>query len=145
MREGRTQAERRDEAERRILEAAALIVAEEGFEAITLADAGERAGYSRGLPSHYFGTKNDLLSALAFTLSTSFMARRRASADLSGFEGLIASVKYYFELPPQNTKMVRAFHTVLAGALHTPAIRATVAKVNRDSHSGNRERHQSWN
>ena len=133
VRTGRTQAERRDEAERRILEAAALIVAEEGLEAITLAAAGERAGYSRGLPSHYFRTKNDLLSALAVYIIDLFMARRRASTDLSGFEGLIASIKFYFESPPRHAKMVRAFHTVLAGAIHTPTIAATVAKVNRDS------------
>jgi len=134
VREGRTQAERRDEAERRIIEAAALIVAEEGLEAITLAEAGERAGYSRGLPSHYFRTKNDLLSALAAYIIELFLARRRASAsNIPGFDGLIASIKYYFESPPQNTKMVRAFHAVLAGAIHTPAIAATVATLNRES------------
>jgi AcrR family transcriptional regulator len=134
VREGRTQAERRDEAERRILEAAASIVAEEGLEAITLAEAGERAGYSRGLPSHYFRTKNDLLSALAVYIIDSFMARRRASANnVPGFEGLIASIRFYFESPPQNVRMVRAFHAVLAGAIHTPSIAATVARVNRES------------
>ncbi|GCC47456.1 hypothetical protein chiPu_0031804, partial [Chiloscyllium punctatum] len=68
----RTQVERRDEAERRILEAAALIVAENGLEAITLAEAGARAGYSRGLPSHYFKTKADLLSALGAYIIDSF-------------------------------------------------------------------------
>lgn len=57
----RTQVERRDEAERRILEAAALIVAENGLEAITLAEAGERAGYSRGLPSHYFKDRKSVV------------------------------------------------------------------------------------
>jgi AcrR family transcriptional regulator len=134
LREGRTQAERRDEAERKILEAAALIVAEEGLEAITLAEAGERAGYSRGLPSHYFRTKNDLLSALAVYIIELFMSRRRASAsNIPGFDGLIASIHYYFESPPQNTRMVRAFHAVLAGALHTPVIAATVATLNRES------------
>jgi AcrR family transcriptional regulator len=134
MREGRTQAERRDEAERRILEAAALIVAEQGLEAITLAEAGERAGYSRGLPSHYFRTKNDLVSALGAYIIELFMARRRASAsNIPGFDGLIASISYYFEHPPQNANMVRAFQAVLAGAIHTPAIAATVATLNRES------------
>src|SRR5882724_2715194 len=127
----RTQVERRDEAERRILEAAALIVAEGGLEAITLAEAGERAGYSRGLPSHYFRTKNDLLSALATYVIDSFMARRRAAAlELSGYDGLLASLKYYFAI--RSSKMARAFHAVLAGALTMPAIADTVAKLNRD-------------
>ncbi|WP_143201590.1 TetR/AcrR family transcriptional regulator [Bradyrhizobium sp. NAS96.2] len=134
LREGRTQAERRDEAERRILEAAADIVAEGGFEAITLALAGERAGYSRGLPSHYFRTKDDLLSALGVYVVESFITRRRASAGAAtGFEGLIGSIRYYFQMPPERPNMVRAFHAVLAGALNTPAIAATVAKLNQDS------------
>ncbi|MFB9263446.1 TetR/AcrR family transcriptional regulator [Bradyrhizobium erythrophlei] len=130
----RTQVERRDEAERRILEAAALIVAEGGLEAITLAEAGARAGYSRGLPSHYFRTKADLLSALAAYVIDSFMVKRRAVAPgLVGYEALVASLRYYFVLPPGAPEMVRAFHAVLAGALTVPAIATTVAKLNRDT------------
>jgi AcrR family transcriptional regulator len=128
----RTQAERRDEAERRILEAAADIVAEGGFEAITLAEAGARAGYSRGLPSHYFRTKDDLLSALGVYVVQLFLTRRRASAA-SGYDGLIESLRDYFRLPLESPTIVRAFHAVLAGALNTPAIKATVAELNRAS------------
>lgn len=128
----RTQAERRDEAERRILEAAADIVAEGGFEAITLAEAGARAGYSRGLPSHYFRTKDDLLSALGVFVVQLFMTRRRKGAT-SGYDGLIESFRDYFRLPLENPTTVRAFHAVLAGALNTPAIKSTVAELNRAS------------
>ena len=134
VRESRTQAERRDEAERRILEAATDIVAEGGFEAITLAEAGARAGYSRGLPSHYFRTKDDLLSALGVYIVETFLARRRVSVGgATGFDELIDSLRYYFQMPPENPNTVRAFHAVLAGALNTPAIAATVARLNRDS------------
>ncbi|MCC8967462.1 TetR/AcrR family transcriptional regulator [Bradyrhizobium sp. Pear76] len=130
----RTQVERRDEAERRILEAAALIVAENGLDAITLAEAGERAGYSRGLPSHYFKTKADLLSALATYVIESFISTRRAAApELTGYDGLIASSKYYFMLPARNPVMARAFHAVLAAALTVPPITATVAGLNRET------------
>ncbi|MEN3351009.1 MAG: hypothetical protein V7632_4644 [Bradyrhizobium sp.] len=127
----RTQGERRDEAERRILEAAARIVAEGGLEAVTLAEAGERAGYSRGLPSHYFRTKNDLLSALATYVIDSFMVRRRAVApELTGYDGLLVSLRYYFTI--RSSKMARAFQAVLAGALTVPAIAETVSRLNRD-------------
>ena len=130
----RTQVERRDEAERRILEAAALIVAENGLEAITLAEAGARAGYSRGLPSHYFKTKADLLSALGAYIIDSFINdRRAASPELTGYDGLIASFKYYFVMPARTPVMARAFHAVLAGALTVPPITATVAKLNRET------------
>lgn len=132
--EGRTQVQRRNEAERRILDAAAAIAAEGGLEGITLAEAGVRAGYSRGLPAHYFRSKNDLISALGDYIIESFLARRRASHDhLTGFDGLLAAIKYYFEAPLENPEIVRAFHAVLAGALNAPAIATTVARLNRES------------
>ncbi|WP_197087267.1 MULTISPECIES: TetR/AcrR family transcriptional regulator [unclassified Bradyrhizobium] len=130
MREARTQAERRDEAERRILEAAAEIAAEGGFEAVTLAEAGARAGYSRGLPSHYFRTKGDLLAALGIYVVDSY---RASASDVVGFEGLIEAIRYYFQMPLENPTMVRAFHAVLASALNTPAVAATVAQLNRNT------------
>ena len=45
---GRTHAERRREAETRILKAAFDIIAKRGLDHLTLADAGQQAGYSRG-------------------------------------------------------------------------------------------------
>ncbi len=133
-REGRTQAQRRDDAERRILEAAAAIAAERGFEALTLAQVGERAGCSRGLPSHYFRTKDDLLAALGVYIVEAFMAGRKAhAAGANGFQSLIKSLQYYFEMPVAAADSVRAFHAVLAAGLHTAAIAESVARLNRDS------------
>jgi AcrR family transcriptional regulator len=45
------------ERRREILDAAAGVFGERGFEAATLADVGERAGVSPGTVQHYFGTK----------------------------------------------------------------------------------------
>jgi AcrR family transcriptional regulator len=131
---GRTQAERRDDAERRILVAAAELVGEQGFEALTLAQVGDRAGCSRGLPSHYFRTKEDLLSALGTFIVETFAERRRASAEgLTGFEALITSIRYYLQPPQQSAKTVRAFHAVLAGAIHMPVLAVTVARLNKEA------------
>lgn len=58
-------AERRSQAEANTLEAALQLVSERGALAMTLADVGERAGYSRSLPAHYFGSKDGLVAALA--------------------------------------------------------------------------------
>jgi AcrR family transcriptional regulator len=54
----RTQAERRAAARDRLLQAAAELIAECGLPAVTLAQVGERAGYSRGIANHHFGTKS---------------------------------------------------------------------------------------
>lgn len=61
----RTQIERREEAEARIIEAATRLVAERGYYGFTLNDVGELSGYSRGLPAHYFGSKEELLLRVA--------------------------------------------------------------------------------
>ena len=49
VREPITHVERREEAESKILAAAAKIIAVKGLERFTLAEVGETAGYSRGL------------------------------------------------------------------------------------------------
>src|SRR5262245_25666186 len=61
----RTQAERRSQSEGALLDAAAELIAERGVEGTSLASIGERAGVSRGLPTHHFGSKDALVARLA--------------------------------------------------------------------------------
>src|SRR5262245_31645311 len=61
----RTQVERRHESEEALLDAAADLVAERGVERASLASIGTRAGASRGLPNHHFGSKDALVARLA--------------------------------------------------------------------------------
>ena len=130
----RTQAERREEAERAILEAATRIVAAKGLDELTLADAGEAAGYSRGLPSHYFGSKAELLSAIANHIFEWFFAGLRARAKRRpGLDSLIDGIEFFFDVCASDRVMWIALHTVRAGALHKPALAETIANLNRDS------------
>jgi AcrR family transcriptional regulator len=69
----RTQQQRRDQAEAALLDAAAELVIEEGVHSLTLARVGERAGYSRGLVTHYFGSKQALLQRLAQATQSGFV------------------------------------------------------------------------
>lgn len=131
----RTQAERREEAERLILVAAVRMVAEKGLDGFTLADAGEAAGYSRGLPAHYFGSKADLLAAIADHIRQWFFAGLHGRIDRNrrGLANLIAGIDFYFDACRTDRTMLLALHTVLAGALHKPALADAVARLNRDS------------
>jgi len=130
----RTQAERREEAESAILDAATKLIAEKGLDEFTLADAGEASGYSRGLPAHYFRSKSDLLAAIGEHIRQWFFdglaARIKARRGLSN---LIAAIDFYFDSCRTDRSMMHALHTVLAGALHKPALVEPVAKLNRDS------------
>src|ERR1043165_6903985 len=60
----RTQQERREEAERKVLAAATALITQHGSRALTLAAVGEAAGYSRGIVSHHFGSRENLLRAV---------------------------------------------------------------------------------
>ncbi|MFS8198409.1 TetR/AcrR family transcriptional regulator [Streptomyces sp. CWNU-52B] len=69
----RTQKQRREEAEAALLGAAVELVDEQGVRALTLARVGERAGYSRGLVTHYFGSKQALVERLARAAQAGFV------------------------------------------------------------------------
>jgi len=135
QRQRRTQAERREEAERSILDAAVRLVAEKGLDGFTLADAGEAAGYSRGLPAHYFGSKSDLLAAVARHIREWFFTSLQTRVDgrRRGLPSLIAGVDLYFDSCRGDRTMLLALHTVLNGALHNPAVADTVVRLNRDA------------
>jgi AcrR family transcriptional regulator len=60
----RTQQERREHTERKLVAAATALIAEHGSGAITLAEVGKAAGYSRGIVSHHFGSRENLLRAV---------------------------------------------------------------------------------
>jgi AcrR family transcriptional regulator len=69
----RSQQERRETTERTVLAAATLLIARHGSRTLTLAAVGEAAGYSRGIVTHHFGSRENLLRAVlrdaqAFTL-----------------------------------------------------------------------------
>ncbi|WP_295546360.1 TetR/AcrR family transcriptional regulator [uncultured Pseudacidovorax sp.] len=92
-----TQAERRALAERRILDAALELVARRGSVRMTLAEVGEAAGYSRGLPAHRFGSKTGLLQRVVLNIGARFEARRLALPQhRPGLDAVRSLVSTYF-------------------------------------------------
>ncbi|MEU9900948.1 TetR/AcrR family transcriptional regulator [Streptomyces phaeochromogenes] len=69
----RTQQERRAQAEAALLDAAAELVVQHGVRSLTLARVGEQAGYSRGIVTHHFGSKQALLERLARATQAGFV------------------------------------------------------------------------
>lgn len=69
-RQRQTQAERTATSQRRLIEAAAELLASEGLAATSLEKVGAAAGYSRGLASASFGSKEGLLRAVIEFLAT---------------------------------------------------------------------------
>lgn len=101
--ERRTQAERRSRSEEALLDAAAELIAERGVERASLASIGERAGVSRGLPTHHFGSKDTLVARLAERAQErigAFMTERqlRDNPRPSALDVVYTTVDSYLEL-----------------------------------------------
>ncbi len=86
----RTQKQRRDEAEDRMLAAAARLVGRVGLSGLTLALVGEEAGYSRGLPNHHFGSREVLVGKLVDRITSGFERRMTRKLPASSRPGLAA-------------------------------------------------------
>ena len=129
-----TQAERRETAERAILEAAVTIVAEKGLEELTLNECGELAGYSRALPAHYFKTKSALLEALADHIMAGYTERLRTAPMASeGLERLCDVIIFCINDAVDNPTAVKAYQTIIAGGLNRPELHPTVERMTRQS------------
>ncbi|WP_037078066.1 TetR/AcrR family transcriptional regulator [Pseudonocardia spinosispora] len=88
----RTQRGRRAEAEARLVQAAIELIAEKGVQGLVLSEVGERAGYSRGLPAHYFGSRIALIVTTAQRTVEGFADR--VEAHLHGSSGLPAVLRF---------------------------------------------------
>src|SRR3954452_3794237 len=135
----RTQAERRAETERRLLEAAVELIAEAGVSAVTVAATGVRAGYSRGIVNHHFGSRRALLDALAREMQGRFSA---PEAQGSGLARVLALVDAYLAGLGQRARDTQVFLVLWTEAIASdPDLRPVFAE--RDERSGRAWRRRS--
>jgi AcrR family transcriptional regulator len=103
-----TQAERTALSDKRMLNAAKELIAEHGTHNTTLREVGERAGYSRGLASNRFGSKEGLFSQLVLDFNRSWAEElRRTVGDSTGLPALAAAlraVEFYLLNRPAEMK-----------------------------------------
>ena len=91
----RTQAERRLLAKDGLLDATAELFAEQGAAETSLAQIGERAGYSRGLANHHFGSKSELIAQLAERVQTGFTDSLEISESDNALDTILHIVRAY--------------------------------------------------
>lgn len=129
-----TQAERREMAERAILDAARQIVAARGLEDLSMNEVGEAAGYSRALPGHYFGSKSALIHALTDHILAGYAERIR-SAPLAGqgMELLCDVIAFCIDDAVSNPESVRAYQTILISGLARPELKELVDRMTTQS------------
>ncbi|OYW51397.1 MAG: hypothetical protein B7Y36_09660 [Novosphingobium sp. 28-62-57] len=94
-----TQVERTALSDARMFEAAMHLIVERGTHNTTLKDVGEKAGYSRGLASNRFGSKETLFSHLVRDFNEKWASELRrfvGSTDgLAALEGALDAVEFF--------------------------------------------------
>lgn len=105
----KSQVMRKRDAETALLNAAEELIAQQGITATSLAQIGERAGYSRGLVNHHFGNKDALIARLAGRAQDWFVNRTAETTAPSGRAAILAAIDTYLEISLSGNKTARAF------------------------------------
>jgi AcrR family transcriptional regulator len=120
-----------EESKARILDAAAALFARNGFDRTSLADVGEAAGVSRGLPTYFFGTKERLYTAVTERVREQVGQLVRSAVDGSGSrtidEVLRRSVPAFIDYLAANPQIVRLLQWEFLRAPATPRQEAPVS------------------
>ncbi|MEU2003383.1 TetR/AcrR family transcriptional regulator [Rhodococcus sp. NPDC019627] len=104
---------RSERSTRLLLRAAAELVAEGGYQSMTLATVGERAGYSRSLATARFGSKAKLLEALVEEIVVRWDVEKVEPElhDLTGLDALrvmLTEIKNSYEKSPRSLSTLYA-------------------------------------
>ena len=115
----RTQAERTAHTRARLLRAGLELIAERGYERASIAAIGERAGYSRGVVTHTFGSKAGLLTALVEQMFDRWGEQSLTPAvkGLRGADALCAAIDSVREQARERPTELKAFYLLLFEAL----------------------------
>lgn len=108
---GRTQIARSTLSDLRMTEAAVALICERGAAATTLKDVGVLAGYSRGLASYRFGSKQGLWAFLVRTIGEEWRAQlQTAVAGTTGVDRVQAAVDAHSRFLLDSPERIRAFY-----------------------------------
>ena len=134
----KTQQERKADSEQGIIRAAIRIIAKQGFLRTTLNEVGEEAGYTGGLVSHRFGSKNGLLTAVINRIRTRFAQDQ--IGESTSVEDAEEAIRRYIEIYMKEVTVreshMRALYVIMGEALGGDAeVQAEIADLNRSFRS----------
>ncbi|MGC8535063.1 MAG: TetR/AcrR family transcriptional regulator [Rhizomicrobium sp.] len=114
----RTQAERSDASEQSLLTAAATVMEAEGFAAATFERIGEVAGYSRGLASQKFGSKDGVVRAVIEFVAARVQDELDASirSTPNPLEGILRYMEIWLS-GVETDPLLRSYFVMLSAAV----------------------------
>ena len=132
----RRQAEIREFRRNSLLRAALVTVAEFDIEGATVARICARAGASRGLISHYFSNKEELLvAALRGLFDDAQALKEQIAADtaLPAIERIRRIAHSSFEAPIYSWEMAAAWQAFTNASRHNPAYQSAIRRSTQQS------------
>jgi AcrR family transcriptional regulator len=125
---GLTQPERVEISSRRLVEAAAELIVEKGWEATTAAEIGRRAGYSRAMVHARYGSKDAILDAF-FLHDYVKQLSPDADPDATGLEEAVGHFDRVRRLFSEDQAFLRAmFVATFEGVKSTSPLRERVQR-----------------
>jgi AcrR family transcriptional regulator len=121
---GLTQPERVELSNRRLVQAAAALITEKGWEATTAAEIGRRAGYSRAMVHARYGSKDAILAAMLQDSDVQQLLPEQVRG-VTGMANAVAHFHRIEEMYRQDPALVRALFVMTFEAVKaTSPVRA---------------------
>jgi len=129
----RKQAERTALSDRLLTEAAIELLVKHGIQGTTLQSVGEKAGYSRGLATHRFGSKAGLFGKVLDVASLDWLHRVQAAVGpRAGVDALCAATDAAEQFIRERENEVRAMYLLWFLSIDPSAdYRSNIANVHR--------------
>lgn len=109
----RTQAERTEISDQRMFEATVRLVTERGPAGTSLTDVGVMAGYSRGLASHRFGSKDSLFNFVVLRLGEMWLAKlKEVTHKKTGLAAMAQAIDQHYQFCVDAPDYVRTLYTL---------------------------------
>ncbi|SDQ21938.1 TetR/AcrR family transcriptional regulator [Pseudovibrio sp. Tun.PSC04-5.I4] len=129
----KTQAERREESERKLLDALVTIINEDGIQSATCESIGLKAGYSRGLTIQRLGKKDEMFIKLIdrMMMENKLHLAEEIPQDTKGHIALHRYINIHFD-DLQNKPIYQAYFALVAGSVANVALLGDALKQAHD-------------
>jgi AcrR family transcriptional regulator len=112
-----------------MLAAGMRLVAQLGPDKLTLTDVGTSAGYSRGLPAHHFGSRENYLKALASYVAIEFDRTLPAVDRITGLGAVLEIIRAVLDQLEADPARGLATQIVLADPRRERALSEDIAEL----------------
>ncbi len=130
---GRTQAERTELSDQKMFDATVRLIVERGPENTRLTDVGLEAGYSRGLASHRFGSKDKLFNFVVLRLGDIWLQQlKQATQNQSGLSAIESAIGQHYQFCLDAPDYVHTFYTLWFESINAKSnLSATIQSIHQ--------------